>query len=450
MTYEGLNQAANRLARRLVREAPHEGLVGLLIPRSASLIVAQLAVLKAGRAYVPIDPALPPARVAWLREQTAITIAPTTAGVTSHVLAIDDPTLESESGHDLEQAVGPDDLAHVLFTSGSTGTPRGVCIPHRGVVRLVHGTYTAFGPDEVFLQLAPASFDASTFEFWAPLLHGARLVIAPTGPLSIGEIVALVERHAITTLWLTTGLFDLFVDHGVSRLASLRQVLTGGDVISPAHAARFLEQLPTCRLIHAYGPTENTTFTTTYEVRHAVGHRGLPIGRPIANTDLYVLDERQRPVPIGVVGEAYVGGDGLALGYWEDEPATRERFLVSPFARGERLYRTGDLLRWRPDGELEFVGRCDDQVKINGVRVEPAEVELAIGTCPGVAAAAVVARASADGRKTLAAHIVPRTDSENLAAVVRDHLRARLPSSLVPTQILVVERLPLLPSGKVD
>ena len=443
LSYAELNRRANRLARRLVAlSLPPESLVGVCIERSPSLIAAQLAILKAGYAYLPIDPEAP-------RQYAAERLRHASFVVTDEACRA--ATLARERDDDLDVAVDAERLAYVMFTSGSTGRPRGVCVPHRGIVRLVRGaSYARFGADEVFLQLAPAAFDASTFEVWGALLNGGRLVLAPPHRLSIDEIATLVRRQRVTTLWLTSGLFELLVDSGFDAPPSLRQLLTGGDVMSPRHAEAFLRRAPGCRLINCYGPTENTTFSCTYAVDRVESGRSIPIGRPIANSTCHVLDAHLQPVPVGVVGEAYVGGDGLARGYLDDEAATRERFVADPFAAGERLYRTGDRARRRADGSLEFVGRVDDQVKLRGFRVEPAEVARAVRACAGVRAAAVVCLDRAPRDKRLVAYVVAERRDDALSARLLSALRATLPAFMVPSRIVLVDALPLTDGGKLD
>jgi amino acid adenylation domain-containing protein len=456
LSYDDLNRRANQLARHLVgMRLGAEALVGICLERSPSLIVAQLAILKAGCVYVPLDATTPMERTAEMLKKVAVVVTDeprraSLAGLATQVL-VGDPRLQLERQDDLEEHVAAERLAYVMFTSGTTGRSRGVCVTHRGIVRLVRGaTYASLTPDEVFLQLAPVSFDASTFEIWGALLNGGKLALAPSRPLAIGEIGALIRRHGVTTLWLTSGLFELFVDSALDQLAPVRQMLTGGDVVSAPHAERFLRRMKSCRLINCYGPTENTTFTCTHAIERVEPGRSIPIGRPIADTKVYVLDGRLEPVPLGVAGEAYVGGDGLARGYLDDEVATRERFLVNPFVSGDRLYRTGDRVRRRADGNLEFLGRTDDQIKLRGFRVEPAEVERAVRQYPGISGAAVLADDRVPGDKRLVAYVVAPEHDDELPARLRGFLRASLPDHMVPSTFVVVERLPLTDNGKLD
>ncbi len=351
-------------------------------------------------------------------------------------------------------AARPGDLAYVMYTSGSTGVPKGVRVEQRSVVRLVRETtYATFGPERVFLHFAPLSFDASTFEIWGALLNGGRLVVVPEGPASLEDLGAAVRDEGVTTAWLTAGLFHQMVDTRLSDLRGLRELLAGGDVLSPAHVRRVLEGLPGCRVINGYGPTENTTFTCCHALERAddVGAT-VPIGRPIANTSVYVLDQRLEPVPAGVAGELYTGGDGVARDYLGRPDLTAERFVPDPFAEqaGARLYRTGDFVRFRADGTLEFLGRRDAQVKVRGFRIELGEVEAALAQHPLVATCAVVAREYAGGDKRLVGYVVARPGQEPSPAELREFLEQRLPAYMRPGALVLLEELPLTPNGKVD
>ena len=466
LTYHELNRRANRLAHHLRRLG-----VGLEVPvairmeRSPEMVVALLAILKAGGVYVPIEPDFPKDRLAFMLADARVRVlltqgrlAPAPGVLDSRfgVVALDEAQdiTATESEENLASGATADNLAYIMYTSGSTGRPKGVCVPHRGVVRLVSGaSYASLTSDEVFLQLAPLSFDASTFEIWGPLLNGARLVVAPPEQPSLRELGQILERHNVTTLWLTAGLFHKMVEDNLEGLRPVTQLLTGGDVVSVPHARKVLEELPHCRLIDCYGPTESTTFTTSYPVttREAIA-ASVPIGRPIANTSVYILDPHRNPVPIGVWGEMYIGGDGLARHYLDDPALTAARFIPHPFSEkpGARLYRTGDRARYLSDGNIEFGGRLDDQVKIRGYRIEPGEVETALGQHPAVRESVVVAHENGRGDKRLVAYVVPGEEAPPTVTALRGFLKSRLPEHMVPSAFVLLDALPLTPNGKVD
>jgi amino acid adenylation domain-containing protein len=466
LTYRELNRRANRLAHVLRRHGvgPEVG-VGLCVERSPEMVVGTLAALKAGGAYVPLDPGYPPERLAFMVQDTQVPVLLTLTHLRdrlppcdAHVLCLD-----GEGGIGDEDANPPatataDNLAYVMYTSGSTGRPKGAQIPHRAVVRLVKATnYARLDADQVLVQLAPISFDAATLELWGSLLNGGRLVIPPPGPLSFEVLAEVLASHGVTLLWLTAGLFHQMVETQLDGLLRVRQLLAGGDVLSVAHVRRVLEQPWDGTLINGYGPTENTTFSCCYPMTapEQVGTT-VPIGRPIANTTVYVLDRHMRPVPVGVPGELYVGGDGLARGYHRRPALTAERFVPHPFAPnshpGARLYRTGDLARYRPTGDLEFLGRLDTQVKVRGFRIEPGEIETALGQHPAVQAGVVVPHGERAGEKRLVAYVVPAPGAarEDLGDRLRDHLSAHLPAYMVPAAVVLLDALPLTPNGKVD
>jgi amino acid adenylation domain-containing protein/non-ribosomal peptide synthase protein (TIGR01720 family) len=460
--YAELNRRANRLARHLLEASiVPETPVGVCLERSVDLVVAILAVLKAGGAYVPLDPEYPTERlgvmlrdsgaaVVLAREDTAARLPAVGARVVR--LDAEATAIEARSDENPRVPVPAEGLAYVMYTSGSTGRPKGVAVPHRAVARLVCGTdYVELGPREVLLLLAPASFDASTFELWGALLHGATLAVAPPGPLSLPELGRTIREHGVTTLWLTAGLFHRMVDERADDLAGVRQLLAGGDVLSPTHVRRALGALRDGRVIDGYGPTEGTTFTTCHVMRDPTDAGDpVPIGRPIANTRVHVLDARMRPVPIGAPGELYIGGDGLARGYHGRPGATAERFVPDPFGPepGGRLYRTGDLVRLSADGRIRFLRRIDQQVKVRGFRIEPDEVEGALREHPGVRDAAVGARGDEAGERRLVAWLVPE-DAPG-AGELRAFLATSLPEFMIPSAFVPLASLPLTSRGKVD
>ncbi|MEO7330150.1 MAG: amino acid adenylation domain-containing protein, partial [Minicystis sp.] len=463
LTYRELDRQANQLAHLLrARGVGPQVPIGLHAERSPSMIIAVLAILKAGGAYVPLDPEYPPARLRWMIDDASLPLI-VSQGPLPEALAFPEGALlrldqvsELLARQDqarLEPGQGGDQLAYVMYTSGSTGKPKGVCVPHRAVVRLVEQTnYAHFGEDEVFLQLAPLAFDASTFEIWGPLLNGGRLGIFPPERPSPETIGAAVRDHGVTTLWLTTGLFNAMIDANAPGLASLRQLLFGGEVASVPHVQKALGLLPGVQIINCYGPTEGTTFSTYHPVRVEDVEGAIPIGRPIANTVVYVLDPAGAPVPIGVKGELFIGGDGLALGYLNRPELTAERFVADAFSSlpGARLYRTGDLVRYRASGALEFLGRIDQQVKIRGHRIEPGEIEAVLQQHEGVREALVFPREYGPGDKRLVAYLVPEQIPGPGVDELRAFLRAQMPEYMVPSSFVKMEAFPLTPNGKID
>ncbi|MES2695947.1 MAG: amino acid adenylation domain-containing protein, partial [Verrucomicrobiota bacterium] len=470
VSYRELNERADALALELrAAGVKPDALVGVCLERSVELIVALVAILKAGGAYVSLDPAYPGERLAFMLEdiQTPVLITrrelqgrlPAHA---ARVMLFDEVgrvvsgAPQSADSHASGAPARPtsDNLAYVSYTSGSTGKPKGVAVPHRGVVRLVKNTnFATFGAEDVFLQFAPIAFDASTLEIWGALLNGGRLVIVPPGMTSLAELGETIERNGVTTLWLTAGLFHQMIEEQATRLKNVRQLLAGGDVLSVSHVTRALEQLPQTKLINGYGPTENTTFTCCHRVSALpLAGRSVPIGRPIANTQVYILDREQQPVPVGVPGELYTGGDGLARGYLNRPELTAEKFVPDVFSAdpGAKLYRTGDLARWLPDGSVEFLGRIDRQVKIRGFRVEPAEVEMILVTHPAIKECAVAVRSDAVGGKYLVAYLVAKQAPAPTSDVLRAFLAGKVPDYLVPSAFVALEALPLNANGKVD
>jgi amino acid adenylation domain-containing protein len=463
LTYDALNRRANRLAGHLRGLGAAEGSVVVIdLERSFDLIVAMLAVLKAGAAFAPLEPGVPLKRASHLLHDlrpaaivTRESLADLLPATWSPVVCVDADasSIARQSDENPSRSEDPLALAQVLHTSGSTGEPKGVEVVHRGVVRLVKGArYARFGPDETFLQAAPASFDASTFEIWGALLNGGTLVVLPPGTPGLDDLGAAIRDFGVTTLWLTAGLFHLAVQERPAHLRPLRRLIAGGEALSPARVRDALRELPDCVLVNGYGPTESTTFAACHVITSLdSGCSSVPIGRPISNTRIHVLDPDGRWAPPGETGEIFIGGDGLARGYWRRPELTAAAFVESPFGRpGERLYRTGDLGRLRADGALEFLGRFDRQVKVRGFRIEPAEIEAALERHPDVSQCLVDASADAGGTKTLTAWVVPRREEGAAEAELRKFLRAELPEHLVPAAFVRLPALPLTPNGKVD
>lgn len=463
LTYRQLNERANQLAHALRQLGVEPNTpVAVILDRSIELIVSVVAILKAGGAYVPLDPSWPQQRLQLLLDDidppvvlTGQTLASSMLSLDGTVLCVDEtpPLIAEQPRTNPEHRNTAIDLAAVMFTSGSTGQPRGVAVPHRAVVRLVVGTdYLPWAEKLTVLQLAPVTFDASFLELWGPLLHGGTCV-AYTGRLpDLREIGDALHRHRISCLWLTASLFNLVIDEGPLILTGVRHLLTGGEALSVRHVRLALAKLPNIRLVNGYGPTEGTTFTCCYPIPSALPAdlSSVPIGRPLANTQVYVLDDRRQLVPMGVAGELYIGGDGLARGYWNCPELTAERFLPDPFAADPeaRMYRSGDLCRCLPDGNLEFLGRRDEQVKLRGFRVEPGEIEAVLRRHVAVRQCAVVAHHEA-GEVHLVAYVVAQAEQpppQELRRYLADHL----PEYMVPSTFVALDTLPLAASGKVD
>jgi amino acid adenylation domain-containing protein len=462
LTYRELNAQANQLAHYLRKRGVRaDTRVGVCIDRSPAMIVALLGILKAGGAYVPLDPNYPEARLRFMLADARITLLVTQQSQlanlppnSAEVICVDDlETVGRERADNPELITTPEKLAYVIYTSGSTGQPKGVAVEHRSVVRLVRNTnYATFAADEVFFQGCTVSFDVSVFEIWGSLLNGAALALAPGGVPSLREWGQVIKDYGVTTLWLTAGLFHLMVDEHLEDLRGVRQFLAGGDILSVPHVRKVFKELPDCRMINGYGPTENTTFTCCYTVSDLTQVNGsVPIGRPISNTTAYVLDAHMNPQPIGVPGELYTGGDGVARGYLERPELNGERFVPDPFSSepGARLYKTGDLARYLNSGDIEFIGRMDNQVKVRGFRIELGEIEAALAEHHAVREAAVVA-CKDQGDKHLAAYLVADENQTLVVEEVREFLKQTLPDHMVPSVFVVLETLPLSPSGKVD
>jgi amino acid adenylation domain-containing protein/thioester reductase-like protein len=456
MTYDELNRASNRLAHELRRRGvvPDEP-VGMYMGRSRWSVVSMLATLKAGGAYVPIDPEQPRERVRHIVEVSRARIVLTTSdrtpaleGMGVDCIAVDVAVDALDTAGTNPRAVNhADHLAYVMFTSGSTGRPKGVMVPHRGVVRLVKGSdFITITAGDRFLPTGSMAFDASTFEIWGALLNGARVYLAGERALLEPErLRRLLLEEDITVLWLTSSWFNQLVDLDVSMFGKLEHLLVGGESLSHAHVNKVRRAWPRLVVTNGYGPTENTTFSTTFRIEREYD-AAIPIGRPIARSSAYVLDKGLRTVPLGAIGEICVGGEGLARGYLDDEAATAERFVPHPFAAGERLYRTGDLGRWLPDGTLAFVGRSDDQLKLRGHRIEPGEIEHALRRHEAVATAVVLASQGPEAR--LEAYFT--AERALPVAELRAWLAERLPAYMVPAALVQLAELPLNANGKVD
>ncbi|GAB2739990.1 amino acid adenylation domain-containing protein [Kitasatospora kifunensis] len=460
VSYRALDAWSDAVAAELAGCGVRRGeFVGVAGGRSVRYVVALLGILKCGAAYVPLDLGQPPERTALLIEQAGLTIVlDSGSGTPSPELGIPVLPLPGPRDDALPPVVHGEGLdpAYLMFTSGSTGVPKGVAVPNRAVVRLVRGgRFAAMTEQMRWLALAPPEFDASTLELWAPLLAGGVLLIGPPGVPDLQGLGALIERSGTTSLWLTAGLFHAMAEENPQGLRPLRQLLAGGDVLAPRQVKAALAAVAG-PVVNGYGPTENTTFTTCQVLRTPEEVSDpVPIGRPVEGSTVYLVDGHGNLVPRGAVGELWTGGDGVALGYLGHPARTAERFVPDPFdpRPGRRLYRTGDRARWRGDGTLEFLGRADGQIKLRGFRIEPGEVENALTEHPRAAQAAVAVRPLPGGDKHLIAWVVPSEPGgpdEGLVAELREWLLGRLPAHLVPGRIVLLERLPLGPTGKVD
>ncbi|MFI6182210.1 amino acid adenylation domain-containing protein [Nonomuraea sp. NPDC051191] len=459
LTYGELDRRSGELAEVLAgRGVRAESRVAVLQGRSPDALVSMLAVLRAGGAYVPLHPDFPAERMRWILRDTGAVAVLTDRSLAGRAADLGLPAVEVDGDLPAPGPLStplpaplPGSLAYVMYTSGSTGLPKGVAVTHENVVSLAMDHRWRGGGHDRVLFHSPHAFDAATYEMWVPLLAGGEVVVAP-GDLDARRLRALAAEHGVTGMFLTAALFNLFAEELPECFAGLREVWTGGEAASPQALARVIDRCPGTTFHNGYGPTETTTFVTTREMTPEIVQAGrAPIGRPMDNTRAYVLDASLAPVPVGAPGELYLAGAGLARGYLGRPALTAERFVADPFGGGGRLYRTGDRVRWTPEGDLEFLGRVDGQVKIRGFRIETGEVEAALLAHPGIAEAVAMARQDAAGRRTLAAYVVPAAGGpapshEELAA----SLGARLPAYMVPAAFVSLDRLPLNANGKVD
>ena len=496
------------------RGLEREGLVALLLERPFEMLAAILGVLKAGGAYVPLDHSMPFDRIRHLLDSSATRILASekrylqmvnrlqcecseldivfcvdsrdvhreqehddgfmhearrggangdailhvdsdtkadAAAPARRKLQYDLRALDEYSGSKVAERSGPEGLAYVIYTSGTSGQPKGVMVEHRAILRLVVNTdYAQLQPDDRVLQTGPVAFDASTFEMWGPLLNGGALCRPPERAiLDPAEVVRLIAKHRITTMFITTSLFNQYVDSDINMFAGLKYLLTGGEPASSYHFNKVHERYPRLMFSHVYGPTENTTFTTHYPIKRRYSGN-VPIGRPIANSQVLILDSSGSLVPVGVPGEICAAGDGLARGYLNEPELTRQKFVTHPSQPGARVYRTGDSGLWRADGTIEFLGRLDDQVKIRGFRIEPAEIEHHILRHPAVKQAVVIAKAL-NGGKELVAYVTLKAASDEVKSdELREWLARFLPGYMLPSHIMCLKRMPLNANGKVD
>jgi amino acid adenylation domain-containing protein len=465
LTYRELDNRANQLAHYLMRRGiGAHVLVGICMERSIEMIVGLLGILKAGGAYVPLVASYPEARLGLMLEDTQASLVVSDLASqnslpphSAHVICLDRDWEEIAR----EPQVNPgnrstaDNLAYVIYTSGSTGVPKGVEVPHRGVVRLLFGVdYVRLDRAQTFLHLAPISFDAATFEVWGALLHGGKCVLFPGKMPSAEELGEVLKKHRVNTLWLTAALFNTVINEEPQALSEVKQLLIGGEALSVPHVKKGLAELLNTEIINGYGPTESTTFTCCYRIPRQLDDNltSIPIGKPIGNTQVYILDPHLNPVPIGVAGGIYIGGMGVARGYLNRPELTAEKFIPDPFSSDptSRLYKTGDRARYLPDGNIEFLGRMDDQIKIRGYRVELGEIETVLGQHSSLREAVVLAREDSPGDRRLVAYAVAAAGSTPSVHELRSFLQQKLPEYMVPSAFVFLELLPLTPNGKLD
>ncbi|WP_143070976.1 amino acid adenylation domain-containing protein, partial [Streptomyces malaysiense] len=461
VTYRELDAASDGFARRLVGAGVCPGdRVGLFFDRSVEYVVALLGVLKAGGVYVPLDARQPGERLGWMLRDTGAVLLVTDRGVGGVGFAGGLPVVrvgaEVVGGVGVVApsglSVGADQAAYVMYTSGSSGTPKGVVNTHRNVVELALDPWWGSGRHRRVLAYSPLAFDSSTYELWVPLLSGGLAVILPAAEIDLGEVGEAIVRHGVTAAYFTTALFDAMAHEAVGSLGHLEEIWTGGDVLSATALRTVLDRCPDTTVVHAYGPTEATVFCSyqafTPDTRTV---ERLHLGVPMANTAMYVLDEGLRPAPSGVTGELYVAGSHLAGGYLGRAGLTAERFTANPYGPpGSRMYRTGDLARWNQHGGIEFLGRADQQVKLRGFRIELGEVETVLSRVPEVARAVVVVREDRPGDKRLVAYVVPVAGGDVDPEALRRHAGGALPEYMVPSAFVALDALPLTANGKLD
>lgn len=464
LTYGELNRRANRLANYLrILGVGADTLVGVYMERSAQLVMALLGIIKAGGAYLPLDLSYPKERMAFmladahapllLTERKLLSGLPETEAA---IICLDDSAepLSEFSNQTPANVTTTENLIYVIYTSGSTGSPKGVSVTHRAVNRLIFNTnYVDVTPADRIAQASNSSFDAATFEIWGALLHGAQLIGIPRNvTLSPKLFAEEIQRQQISIMFLTTALFNQIARDAPQAFSSMRQLMFGGEAVDPASVREILAHGGPQRLVHVYGPTESTTFATAHLIESVpAAATTIPIGRPISNTQTFVLDTNLSPVPIGVPGELYLGGDGLARDYFNRPELTAEKFIHKPWSRnGARLYKTGDIVRYRSDGSIEFVGRRDHQVKIRGFRIELGEIEAALAEHKDVSECVVIVIRDDFGDNRLVAYFSPAKEGDTTIDGLRDFLKQKLPDYMVPATFIPLDSLPLSPNGKVD
>ncbi|AWM21070.2 plipastatin non-ribosomal peptide synthetase PpsC [Bacillus subtilis] len=455
-TYEDLNSWANQIASVLqIKGVGPDSVVALLTGRTPELIAGILGILKAGGAYLPIASDLPVERIAYMLSDSGAALLLQSEKTEKQLLDIECEQIIIEDiqkqgkTKNVDSSAGPHSLAYIIYTSGSTGKPKGVMIEQRSVIRLVkNSNYITFTPEDRLLMTSSIGFDVGSFEIFGPLLNGAALHLSDQQTfLDSHQLKRYIEHQGITTIWLTSSLFNHLTEQNEQTFSQLKHLIIGGEALSPSHVNRIRNVCPEVSIWNGYGPTENTTFSTCLHIQKTY-ELSIPIGRPVGNSTAYILNQWGVLQPVGAVGELCVGGDGVARGYLGRPDLTKEKFVPHPFAPGDRLYRTGDLARWLPDGTIEYVGRIDDQVKVRGYRVELGEIESALRQIDGVKEAAVLARTAQTGSKELFGYISVKAGTN--AEQVRSLLACSLPNYMIPAYIIEMENLPLTSNGKLN
>jgi amino acid adenylation domain-containing protein len=465
LTYGELNRSANQVAHYLmISGVEAETLVGICVERSMEMIIGLLGILKAGGAYVPLDPSYPEERLAFMLEDAQVSILLTQTGAIENLptqltstiyLDTDWKKISHFNQENPSAEVTSENLAYVIYTSGSTGQPKGVAIPHKAINRLVSNTnYIHLDAFSVVAQASNFSFDAATFEIWGTLANGAKLVKVPKNiVLSPKDFATYIGTQGINVLFLTTALFNQIAQIIPWAFNSIHTLLFGGEAVEPKWVKEVFKHNISHQLLHVYGPTETTTFASWYLIQDIPENATtIPIGSPISNTQLYVLDANLQQVPIGIIGELYIGGVGLARGYLNCPELNAQKFIVNPFSdnSNSRLYKTGDLVRYRSDGHLEFLGRLDHQIKLRGFRIELPEIEAVLSQHASIEEVVVLAREDIGFDKRLIAYFIAKSQQSVSSGVLRRFLQNKLPDYMIPSAFLQLEALPLTPNGKID
>ncbi|MBE9057067.1 non-ribosomal peptide synthetase [Sphaerospermopsis sp. LEGE 08334] len=466
LTYRELNNRANQLGNYLKSlGVKAETRVGICVERSLEMVIGILAILKAGGVYVPLDPAYPTERLALMLEDVTTPILLTQTHLQNNLqnrlplnqqtvvnVDTDGEIIAQYPADNLPCEVTPENLAYIIYTSGSTGTPKGTEVPHRSFIGFMFGVdYIQLDENQIWLQHSSISWDGLTLEMWTPLLYGGRCVLYPEKIPTAEKLTQIIQEQKVNTLFLTTALFNFMIDTMPQGLSGIKQLLTGGESVSVSHVRRALALLPETKIINGYGPSECTVFTCCYPIpqQTAENINSLPIGKPIGDRTVYILDTHLHRVPIGVPGELYIGGAGVARGYLNQPKLTSERFISNPFMEGDTLYKTGDLVRSLPNGNIEFIGRIDTQVKLRGFRIELAEIEAVLNQHPDIQQVVVMAREDEPGKKLLVAYLVAQ-DNVPTPSSLRNFLKSKLPDYMIPAAFVFLENLPLTPNGKIN